>query len=78
LKISAIRLPVPQISNQKSTISNTLGPLERAFAPCIVITHHENRYEHKHLDQCELSEGKVITHEYYRPRQKEDRLYIEY
>src|SRR5690242_18854893 len=49
------------IGNRQSTISS--GPLQRAFAPGVVVTNNQNRDKDKHLDEREFCKGKVIAHE---------------
>src|SRR5438309_3126482 len=54
-----------------------LGPLQRAFAPSVIIANHQDADENKHLDERELGEREIFTHEDDCPRQQKDRLHIE-
>jgi hypothetical protein len=58
-------------------IGNTLGPLERAFAPRVIIAHYQDPDEHKHLEQRKLREREIVAHEDYRPGQQKDRFNVE-
>src|SRR6185369_16872909 len=40
-----------KIGNRQLEIGNRLGPLKRALPPRVIIPNHQNRDEHKHLDQ---------------------------
>lgn len=52
-------------------------PLQRTFAPSIVVAHNEDRYEDKHLNERKLRKREVVTHEDYRPRKQKDRFDVE-
>ena len=53
------------------------GPFERSFAPGVVITNNQDSDKNKHLDQSELGEREVISHENDSPWQEKNRLNIE-
>src|SRR5205823_4546222 len=65
------------VRTNPSSCSAMLRPFERAFAPRVVVTNNQDTDEDKHLDQRELSERKIITHENDSPRQQKDRLHVE-
>src|SRR6185295_14659043 len=45
-----------QIGNRQLEIGNLLGPLQCALPPRVIISNHQNRDEHKHLNQRKLRE----------------------
>ena len=49
-------------------------PLQRAFAPGVVVTNNQDSDEHKHLDERELRKGKIVAHKDDGPGQKKDCL----
>jgi len=65
------------IRNPQLAIGNDLCPFERALPPGVIISNDQNADEDKHLDECELSEGKISAHENDCPGQKENCLDIE-
>src|ERR1051326_3712165 len=65
------------IGNRKLALGNPSRPLQRAFAPGVVVTDDQNRDKNKHLDEGKSCKGKVISHEDNRPRQQEDRFDVE-
>src|SRR2546423_13142225 len=77
-QVSLIRFPGERqsaILNWQSSMS--LCPLQRAFAPRVVITDNQNADKDEHLDQRELGEREILAHENDRPGQEEDRLNVE-
>src|SRR6185369_14586602 len=70
--ISHFQLP---IANCQFAIPS--GPLQRAFAPCVIVTDDQNPDEHKHLEQRKLREREIVTHKNYHPWQQKDRLDVE-
>src|ERR1043166_7207750 len=63
------------IGNRKSAIVSR--PLQGAFAPRVVITHHQDRDEDKHFQERKLCKGKVISHKDNSPWQEKDRFDVE-
>jgi hypothetical protein len=57
------------ITHDSSLITPFLSPFQRAFAPGVIVTNHQNSDEDKHLDECEFRKRKVVTHENDRPGQ---------
>src|SRR5262245_60978065 len=64
-------------TNPSSCSAISLGPLERALAPGVVVTDDQDRYKDKHFDQRKSCKGEVISHEDNCPGQQEDRLDVE-
>src|SRR5882762_661567 len=64
-------------SSTKALRSSSLRPLERTFAPCIIITNDKDSDKHKHLDQSKRCEREIIAHKYNCPGQQKNRLDVE-